>query len=147
MSKNWVVVANRTGARIFENLGPGSGLTRLQELSHPEGRLRDQDLVSDDKGRTHDRAGQGSHKVEPPESASDHEDRRFAHDLAQELKKGLEKHHFTRLFLVAEAGFQGDIKAALDKKCASLLQGALNKDLVHVEDRDIASHLGDLLIL
>jgi len=147
MTKNWIVVANRTGARIFENIGPGSGLAKLMELSHPEGRMKDQDFISDDKGRTHDRAGQGSHKMEPAESPSDHEDRHFAHDLAQALKKGLEEQHFTRLFVVAEAGFQGDIKAALDKKTASLLQGSLNKDLVHVEDKDIAGHLGDIIQL
>lgn len=147
MTKNWIMVANRTGARVFENIGPGSGLTKLEEFSHPEGRLKDQDFTSDDKGRTHDRAGQGSHKMEPAESPSAHEDRHFAHDLAQALKQGLEQQHFTRLFLVAEAGFLGDIKAALDKKTASVLEGTLDKDLVQVEDRDIASHLGDMIKL
>lgn len=145
MTKNWILVANRTGARIFENIGPGSGVTKLMEFSHPEGRMKDQDFISDDKGRTHDRAGQGSHKMEPAESPSAHEDRHFAHDLAQALKKGLEEEHFTRLFLVAEAGFQGDIKAALDKKTASLLQGSLDKDFTNLEDREIVDRISEFL--
>lgn len=147
MTKNWIVVANRSGARVFENLGPGSGLTRLFEIDHPEGRLKDQDFTSDDKGRTHDRVGQGSHKMEPGESPSEHEDRQFARDLAAALTRGLEQHHYTRLYLVAEARFMGEIKAALDKKTATLLDATLDKDLVHVEDRDIAGHLDDLLKL
>lgn len=147
MSKNWLLVANRTGARLFENIGPGSGLTRLQEFTHPEGRLKDQDFISDDSGRVHDRAGDGSHKMEMTESASDHEDRLFAHQLALALKHGLDEHNFTRLFLVAEPGFLGDLKASLDKKTASLLEGTLGKDLVHVEDRDIPDHLDDLIKL
>jgi protein required for attachment to host cells len=147
MSTNWLLVANRTGARLFENQGAGRGLTKVQEFSHPEGRLKDQDLVSDDKGRVHDRAGQGSHKEEPPESPSDHEDRHFAHDLAKTLSHGLDDHRFTRLFIVAEPKFLGDLKHALDKKTASVLEGTLGKDLLHVEDRDIPGHLDDLLTL
>ncbi|MGW8246699.1 MAG: host attachment protein [Acidiferrobacterales bacterium] len=147
MNTNWLLVANRTGARLFENAGPGRGLTKLQEFSHPEGRLKDQDFVSDDKGRVHDRPGQGSHKREMPESPSEHENRHFAHDLAKTLQHGLDDHRYTRLFLVAEPGFLGDLKEALDKKTASVLEGTLGKDLLHVEDREIPDHLDDLLKL
>lgn len=147
MSTNWLLVANRTGARLFENPGPGKGLIKLEEFSHPEGRLKDQDFVSDDKGRVQDRPGQGSHKREMPESPSEHQDRHFAHNLAETLKHGLDEHRFTRLFLVAEPGFLGDLKEALDKKTASILEGTLGKDLLHVEDRDIPDHLDELLKL
>ena len=147
MSTNWLLVANRTGARLFENQGPGRGLTKVQEFNHPEGRLKDQDLVSDDKGRVHDRMGQGSHKEEPRESPSNHEDRNFAHDLAKKLKLGLDEHRFARLFIVAEPRFLGDLKGALDKKTVSVLEGTLGKDLLHVEDGDIPGHLDNLLQL
>lgn len=147
MTKNWVLVANRTGARLFENVGSGSGLTKLDEFSHPEGRLKDQDLASDQGGRAYDSEGSGRHRMEQRESPKEHEDREFARSLAKALKAGLEKDHFTRLFLVAESKFLGEIKAELDKKCLSLLEATLDKDLVHVEDRDIAGHLGDMIKL
>ena len=147
MTKNWILVANRTDARVFEHLGPGSGLTKLMEFSHPEGRLKDQDLASDQGGRAYDSEGSGRHRMEQRESPKEHEDRHFAHDLGKAMSRGLQEHKFTRLFLVAEAGFLGDLKAALDKKTSSLLGATLDKDLVHVEDRDVADHLGDLLKL
>ena len=143
MDTSWLLIANRTDARLFEY--SGGGLEKLDEFRHPEGRLRDQDFVSDDKGRVHDRAGQGSHKQELHESPSDHEDRRFALELSKTLRKGLDAHRFEHLFLVAEPGFLGDLKQALDKETNNALAGTLGKDLVHVEDRDIPGHLDALL--
>lgn len=143
MDTSWLLIANRTDARLFEY--SGHEFEKLEEISHPEGRLKDQDLISDDKGRVHDRAGQGSHKQEFHESPSDHEDRRFALALSRTLRKGLDDHRFDRLFLVAEPGFLGDLKQALDKETTNALAGTLGKDLLHVADKDIPGHVDALL--
>ena len=147
MTKNWILVANRTGARLFENLGPGHGLSKLEEFMHPGGHMKNQDLASDEGGRAYDSVGGGRHRMEQRESPKHQEDRHFAHELAQALNKGHEKEHYTRLFLVAEPKFLGEIKAELDKKSQSLLEATLDKDLVHVEDRDLPSHLSAILKL
>lgn len=46
MKKKWVVVANRSEAKIFEYQGPTNGLKLLQTMENPEGRLRNSDLVT-----------------------------------------------------------------------------------------------------
>src|SRR5205814_8802780 len=37
MSKTWILVAHRSGARLFENRGPGKGLAFLRHRDKPAG--------------------------------------------------------------------------------------------------------------
>lgn len=146
MTKNWLMLANRTGARLFENLGQGNGLRLIENFSHPEGRLKDQDYNSDAPGRSFDSHGQGRHSMEKGESPSEHENSHFAQLLADTLKTGREQDQVTHVYLVAEAGFLGDIRSAMDKKTLSVTTN-LDKDLVAIEERDLPGHLEGLLKL
>ena len=39
----WILVAQRSGARIFEHEAPGAGLQLVNTILHEEGRARDGD--------------------------------------------------------------------------------------------------------
>jgi hypothetical protein len=47
MKKTWVVVANASTAKIYQALNAKGELALITTLSHPESRLRNQDLVTD----------------------------------------------------------------------------------------------------
>jgi len=57
MRSTWVLIAHLGGARILENKGPGKGLILLQDIPHPEGKLKSRDLGSDEPGRSFDSHG------------------------------------------------------------------------------------------
>jgi hypothetical protein len=40
MNTTWILVAHRGGARLFESPGPGKGLQLVEDIPHPEGRLK-----------------------------------------------------------------------------------------------------------
>src|ERR1035437_2934471 len=58
METTWILVADRTEARLFESKGPGKGtLQHLRDIPHPEGRLQPRDMEADEPGRISDSFG------------------------------------------------------------------------------------------
>ena len=142
MDKTWILVAHRGGARLFENLGPDTGLTLVEAIPHPEGRLQNQEINADRPGRSFDSMGHGRHsmgkEVEPTEQLA----QRFAKKLSEKLDLARAEHRFSKLMLVAEPRFLGQLRDALPPHTAALVSATLDKDLIGIEDRDLPGYLG-----
>lgn len=137
MSHAWILVANRSNARLFANKGSHKSLNLVEDFFHSAGRHRERDLNSDKSGRLAGSGGQSRHGVGDGHSATEHEAENFAKELAQRLHQGRTENEFTRLVLVAEPGFLGLLKGALDDQTAKLLTDTVAKDLVHMSDSEI----------
>ena len=146
MKKTWVLVAHRGGARVFENKGPGTGLSLLQDIPHPDGRLRSKDLGTDEPGRSHDSHG-ARHSFQQEVGLAAHVAEAFARQLAGILDEGRVGQRYGRLVLVAEAHFLGILRAALSREASALVTASLNKDLGHVKTDEMPKHLHDVLQL
>ncbi len=147
MKKSWILIANRSGARLFENTGPGKGLTLLEAIAHPAGHLKNQDINADKPGRSFDSGGQGRHALGKSESPTEHENERFAKELAVRLNDGRTHNQYSRVVLVAEPGFLGMLRASLDKQTAAMVEATIEKDLAYVPDHAIPASLGDAVKL
>ncbi len=143
--KTWIAVAHRAGARILEHTGPGKALELIEDIDHAEGRLKNGDIDADRPGRAFDRLGGGRHALEREESPHDRDASSFARELAGKLRDGRNQQRFAQLVLVAEPRFLGILRGALDPVSEGMLAGTVNKDLAHVEVRDIAPHLSHVL--
>ncbi|HLA74698.1 MAG TPA: host attachment protein [Gammaproteobacteria bacterium] len=143
MNTTWILVADRSSAKLFESRGKAKGLQRLQEIPHPEGRLKNQDIDSDTdvRARSFDSVGMGRHATSPHQEPTKTLAGQFAHHLAELLNKGRTSHAYQQLVLVAEPGFLGLLRGALDTQTAGLVVESVTKDLMHVEDRDLPNHL------
>jgi protein required for attachment to host cells len=146
MKNTWVLVAHRGGARVFENKGPGKGLILLQDIPHPEGKLKSKDLGSDEPGRSFDSHG-ARHSFEQEVGLAAHVAEVFARQIAVILEEGRVGHRYGRLVLVAEARFLGILRAALSRETSMLVTATVNKDLGHVETQEVPNHLQDVLQL
>lgn len=64
-----IVVADSSRARIFTADSTRSPLNEIETIAHPEGRIHEQDLVSDMQGKDSGKGGGGDHayqeKIEP----------------------------------------------------------------------------------
>ncbi|GMR04012.1 MAG: host attachment protein [Gammaproteobacteria bacterium] len=145
MVVTWILVAHRSGARLFENKGPRKGLTLVQNIEHPVGRLKSQDIDSDKHGRSFDSRGQGRHAYGKEHEPTAHVAEQFAKQLATLLEEGRNKRRYTKLVLVAEPRFLGNLRAVLTPQTAALITGTLGKDLGSVEARDMPKHLGAVM--
>lgn len=141
METTWIVVADRTEARLFESKGAGMGaLQHMRDIPHPEGRLRTRDMEADKSGRMSDSFGT-RHALSPHHDPEERHAQKFAHHLAEILNKGRNDHAYQKLILVAEPGFLGDLSGALDKHTSALVEKAVGKDLMHVGENELPQHL------
>jgi protein required for attachment to host cells len=136
----WILVANRTGARIFVRAARKLGL--VSEFDHPAGRPRDTDIEVGRAHRTFDRHRQGN---DPRSSPHEHSAEDFAKALAAELRVGRTERHVDRIVLVAEPHFLGLIRSELDDATSRLLASNVPKDLVKADVKEIEARVNDVL--
>ena len=139
-NKTWILVAHRTGARLFESAGTGQALTLLQDISHEQGRLKNQELTSDRQGRVASARG-ANNSYQQAEEPTDLVAIRFTKELASLLDAGRNQQKFHELVLVAEPRFLGHLRAALSAPTTKLVKASLDKDLGLIDARDLSQHI------
>jgi len=147
MNTTWILVAHRSGARLFENFGPGKGLKLVEDVPHPEGRLKNGEIDSDRPGRAFDKFGGARHGMSTEQEPTERIAQRFAKELSEKLVKGRVQNRYTKLVLVAEPRFLGELRNSLDSPTTALVSATLGKDLGGITIHDLPKHLGDVVRL
>ncbi|BBD77380.1 host attachment protein [Hydrogenophilus thermoluteolus] len=142
MKKTWVVVANASTAKIYQALNAKGELALITTLSHPESRLRNQDLVTDKQKEHHNGGAATPHDGEriSPKAV---EAQRFAHEIAAYLKEGRVQQQFERLIVAAAPQFKGVLIAALDAATAKLVEKSIDKDYTQEDERTLGERLAE----
>jgi len=79
MAKQWVIVADRTRARIFETEGNLDKLNEVEDLLNPEGRFSDAEISRDARGRFCGKGNrQRSHTAQPLVTKVIHDEKIFS---------------------------------------------------------------------
>jgi len=140
MNAIWIVVANRTDARIFARREDGA-LTEQETLICTEARQPDRAGLTDAPGRSHDRLGPGRHSIEPHTELADQLARRFAQQIAERVEQGRTAHAWDDLVLVAGPEFLGFLREELGEQCRRKVVAECHKNIV---TRDIETILAAL---
>jgi protein required for attachment to host cells len=141
MTTTWILIANRSSASLFESDWPGKSMRRVQDITHPKGRMQNKDIDADKPSRSFDSFGKGRHAMSTEQEPTEHIAQQFALDLAELLNKGRVTHAYDKLVLMAEPKFLGVLRAALDKNTAALVVQTVNKELLNVKEEDLAKYL------
>ena len=136
-----VIVADASRAKILSTRDTPGELSELEDLVHPESRLRVQDLVTDGSGSGSDSGGHGKHSMGHEKSAQVREAELFAREVCERIDKLHRQEKIHRIYLVAAPAFLGLLRARLSKQCASLVAGEVSKNLVTHSLQDIRTHL------
>ena len=145
MTRTLVVVADRTTARLFVQAGTRGSLEPAGELDNPDGRKLSQEIDTDRPGRVASRSGGPPHALERHEPAHERAAADFARKIARHLEQARNDHVFDDVLLVAEPGFLGMLRGALDSVTAKHLRGSIAHDLSHVTAADLRARLEELL--
>jgi protein required for attachment to host cells len=145
MSYTWVVVADSTRARIFDAESSSAGLSEVETLTHPEGRMHDRDITTDLPGRSFDSLGHARHVMEPTTDPKHELAIEFARTIARHLDAARVKRDYEQLVIVAAPTFLGLLREQLNNTCRKLVAFELNKNLVQNTPEEIRSHLPKLL--
>lgn len=142
--RTWIVVADGAHARIFLSEGAGKALVlhpiRDMKIEIPATR----DLGTDRPGRVHNRGGV-RHAMSDHTDRHEEEKEKFAKQVAGILDEAASGKLIDRLVLVAPAKMLGNLRRALGKPAAALVQAEVPKDLVKADAKSLLDHLSDIL--
>ncbi len=145
MTATWILTADRARARIFTAESSRGPLIEMEDLVHPEARLRAQGLTSDAPGRTYDGGRQGGHTVGHEDDPGRIEAERFAKEVCEALSLARKAGRFEKLYVVAAPTFLGLLRECLDPATRRLVAGELDKNLAAHAAAEIRAHLPERL--
>ena len=150
----WILVANRTGAKLFETTGPNKVLEFPKEFACSQGRIRGSESYRDQPGRAFNSSSQsrGGHGTGSPRHAlgsevTHHElaGRKFAKKLSGMLEKAGNAHRYDKLVLVSEPRFLGVLRSALSPLVKERIAVTLEKDIEEMPNQVLGEHLRTML--
>jgi protein required for attachment to host cells len=144
MMTTWVLVADNSRARFFAAEKAASPLKEVRDLTYPEARLHEGDLVTDKSGR--DRSmGSGAHGLGIEASHKQDGAERFALLVCNELESARNSGAFNKLYVVAAPAFLGMLRKHQSSALKQLVAGEVDKNLATHEPTVIRKHLPDYL--
>ncbi len=141
MTRIMVVVANSSKAQIFNTKTLRGPLTLGDTLSHPQSRLKEQDLVSDTHGRAFDSGGHGRHAMEDKTTAKKYELLQFAREISHRIESDRTRNRFDELVIVAAPEFLGELRHTMTHPSKECVVKAVSKNLVGHDPSEIVRHL------
>lgn len=141
----WIVAADSSACRLFAAGAPAGALQEIETLSHPEGRLREQDLVSDLPGRTFDSQGAGRHAKEVEVGPKKHGAIVFAGRIVERLEAGRVRNAFDKLALIAPPEFLGLLRDELTPQLRALVLHEVDKNVSRLDAAAIRTRLPERL--
>lgn len=138
MKRTWIVVMDRTGARLFERVARMKKLSVIKEWEHPGGNFRESELTSDRPGigRMNSREYRGN-VYTPPSTAKEHTLEDFCQEVSRYLNHKRMEDCYDELVLVAEPHTLGKLKESLNEQVSRKIIFTLDKDLAWMKTRDI----------
>jgi len=126
----WIVVANSSEARVFVKPAPGT-LKELGAFQHTPSRAN---------GSGESQTGRSASGAWPQREK---EAQKFAHRVAQYLRRNHQRGEFSKLLLVAPPEFLGHLRAEVEGVSAlkNLEMAKLHKDWVRHDIRDLEEEI------
>src|SRR5690554_2166869 len=113
MEHTWIVVADSSRARILSTRSRVKPPIDVEELSHPEGRMKAQELSTDRPGSTNDSHGDGRHGMEAQNLHLHHQEV-FAKEIAENLEKSRNDGKYSQPTMIVTMVYLVVIRQTLD---------------------------------
>ena len=139
MEKIWILVADSAHARILATTARTAMPTEVTRLEHPESRLKESELMSDQPGRSRENIGQGHAMQEG--KATENTEASFAAELIEKLDKGRQEGRFDSLILVASPHFLGLLRQRLTGPLEKMVVQSVDKNLVNEDESVIQQNI------
>jgi protein required for attachment to host cells len=141
----WILIADGARARVLETVGIGHKLVPVDRMTFAVELPPSRELGAGRPGRTHESVGDTRHAVAAKTDPHRNLKRAFAHDIAAKLDAELPNAAFDRLIVIAPPVTLGDLRASFSKAVQSRVTDEVAKDLVKVPNKDLRSHLVDVV--
>lgn len=139
----WILVADSSGARIFERKGRKAPLLELADWVHPEGRM----LASEIENAPLGHSLSGRTGLAPHTDIKHRERSEFARTLAQWLHDKLPTNPTVELVLFASDPFLGELIGQLDKQVHKKVRATHPVDLTALTTLELTEKLSQEFML
>lgn len=136
-----IVVADSSRARVFTLDSTHSSLKEIETMAHPEGRIHEQDMVSDQPGKDAGKGGSGDHAYQEIVEPKKQEMIVFAKRVADYLNDARKANKINKLSIIAAPAFLGELRTHLSSETSKKIVLELDKNLAHHSVEDIRQHL------
>jgi protein required for attachment to host cells len=137
MKPDWILIANASRARLFQQQEPGTPYVLLRSFEHPASRLHSSELGDDERGRQRTDRAYGAAAYEPRMDEQRKEHLRFAGELADHLEDGAQHGLYGTVRVFAASPFLGELKARFGAATQRVLAGTYDVDLSAVGPAEI----------
>ena len=141
----WVLVADNSRARFFAAEKAASPLNEVRDLTYPEARLHEGDLVTDKGGRDRNPSTGGAHGLGIESAHKQDGADRFAQQVCSELEAARNTGEFSKLYVVAAPTFLGLLRKHQSPALRQLVAGEVDKNLSTKDPAAIRKQLPDFL--
>ncbi|WP_295384093.1 host attachment protein [uncultured Thiodictyon sp.] len=141
----WILVADKSRARIFAADKAASPLHEVRTLTSPEARLHEGDLVSDRAGQDRNPSviGHGLNSENRPHKHDIAE--RFAAQVCEALEDARNQGLFRKLYVIAAPAFLGMLRHHQSPTLRQLIAAEIDKSLAGLDPAAIRKALPDIL--
>jgi protein required for attachment to host cells len=143
----WIVVADGTQARVFENAGPGKGLHPVDGMRLEIEPLQASEIMADKPGRSFSSVGSGRSSMEYTSDPVEVREARFARQVADMLDEKRAAGAYDRLILAAAPNALGDMRKVLTPAVKEALMAELPKDLTNLPKPELDRHFASILAI
>lgn len=139
--KTWIVVANRTEAKIFEFTNKKDSVVKyVTKLENPRGRLRAGEINADKPGVFTSLSTHGT-KLVKPESPTERIAQEFAKKVAEFLESEKMARNFDDMVLISDPHFLGRLRGLFTKELKQVIIREVIKDLGPVTTQELQNRL------
>ncbi|APH40605.1 Host cell attachment protein [Leptospira interrogans serovar Copenhageni/Icterohaemorrhagiae] len=145
MKNKWVVVANRSEAKILEYKGSRKGLELLESIENPKGRMKNSELIPNSSGGKRAKAQRIAFDFDSVQEPKRNVAESFASQISDVISQGRKSNRFLSLVLVSEPRFLGMLLDKMDRRSQSMIFHKMGKDIITTNNQEILSHLREIL--
>jgi protein required for attachment to host cells len=136
----WFIAANAIACRIFEYDKHAEKLTLINEINHPENRLKKEEFLTSDKPG-HYKSGTSRGAYEPRTDPKEVEIDNFARQIATELNQGRNAAAYKKLIIMTTPEMEGLLFRHVDKHVKEMIRNTIQKDPQHLKEHELVGFL------
>ncbi len=136
----WIMVANSNDCRIYGYDRHIKELNLIEQIKHPENKLKNHDLVTDRPGH-YKVLGGGRGSYEHENTTHDIAIENFVKEIAARLNAGRNHHDYDSLVLLVPPVIEGLLMKYLKKPNLGFIQQVIQKNLMHLSEHQLKQYL------
>jgi protein required for attachment to host cells len=130
MQTVWILAADNSRVRIFQEKDHQHHLLEVQDFAHPAGHASGRELETGAKGRFYGKGERSqANTAEPNVDSVQHENELFSKEIGEFLEQARNEHRYNKLHLIAPPKFLGMLRKNLHKETQKLVGEEIAKDI------------------